>query len=164
MKVYSLFLALVCVLVAVIANEAEVGADGTVSSDSACDCTSQVAEAVSALANEKDGLLAELNASREQANAKIAELESVQQQLAAATQAVQEANQSAEQAKAAAAQEIETAKASMKALEEKAAAAEAAAAETEKEAEALRSSWVLVNMALVKADFKAFVARFGLEL
>ena len=74
MKVRSLILALLLSVVA--ANEAEVGADGTIN-DAACDCASAVAEAVSAVAREKEGLLAELNASREQANAKIAEVDNL---------------------------------------------------------------------------------------
>ena len=168
MKVRSLFLALVVSVAA--ANEAEVGADGTIN-DAPCDCATEVAEAVSAVAREKEGLLAELNASREQANAKIAEvdnlvgqLNSARQQLAATEQAVEEARRSTEEAKSAASRDNESARASITSLEEKVAAAEKEAGESKKEADALKSSWVLVNANLIKSDVKGFLKGFGIEL
>jgi chromosome segregation ATPase len=173
MKLHLLFLILLVALIgsSIGQEEVEVTAEGMVeeAASKPCDCASEVAEAVGAVANERNGLLAQLEASRQQANSRGADIDAltgqlnaVKVQLAASELAVKDALTKAETAAADASKSTESAASKIQMLEAEVAAAKAEAEVAKKEADEFKTTWAVLNIKRIQMDIVNMLKKFGI--
>ena len=179
MKVQHLLLSLFLILGSAFAEEAEVNAQGEmVQNQVNCDevCAAKVAEAVGNAVREKEGIMAELNTAREEAqrasaeanesnsrlNDALAEIETLKQKVASSEKALEESKNVAQQAKSAAEKATAAESSKVKAAEAKVRELEKEAAAAKKEAAEYSSSRFFINLKLIQKDFEDLLKSYGL--